>query len=958
MFKFCYLTFCLCCVLNVKSDCPVALCNWLPWQGWSSCSQSCGGGQRSRTRSLCCKSQLSWDACLSDCGLTAANWETERCGDICYNGGVIYGSSIGSCECENTFYGSCCENTCPTIAHCNDRQCTSAFDIVCNTCEDERVFFKKTKWNTNCDRLCAHNNHYCWPGTCGDELTENCQCANGFSRVLSVDAETSCQPMQTPSVLSCDTVIYGPNGEKKTAISQSQSTACEFLRDMYGNFQPKNFTARMVSAFIINMSSVSGRPQYIFEEQFGVTDTTIHVTQKDISGSSMILVSHRILVDSGNSYDITSMYSSDNNFTINDTTFNLHNGQWLCVIYEAYGGGYLKSIDIRTNAVSGPVPYRKTTTKRELCYRFDDVAPKHCSEDNVCSIEPIELDSRITRANIIRISFNGWLDPIPVRGTTLHASSIESYLLSVNEVIPSSGKLKIDTNIIFSKKNNASDFSMTLNLTSEAPRLYCLTLEVKDVADNVRQARRFLLHDNTTYITTSPEHPPRIISASEQTNFIWQTHHNEICLSWKGRFLNKFYMDNELLNAIESDPHGFITGNMEQITGPLPIYGTPNVNGIIQYRISWNRNNGPITSETQVPNFLNQSFCEVFKTSDGDTYSFNIRSIDIADNTYSENITVRIDASAPSINNNWPMKDVNDGFKLLYVQDSSNLSITRLDFEALDPHSGINTIEWSLGIKYPELELATGNLSVGVIGESACPNGVKECYCPDVGSCEFYNYTMPLNHLENTIRNAHVHNRTNIYIFKVTVFNYAMLSNSDQIEVIFDLDLDITHEDVKGTMKLGAIVGGTIGGVIIIILAVVLLEIRRRNGFTNSCMLSRPKFFASDTITYDKGIQFHSQSTQKCVEREGRGTIARPLSENVYSNLIIGPATSVTSIASQGSQGNCVSNATYVDNERPVGDGIYSLAVDETEKDANYPTEVVYANLTLRPLAPNGLSKR
>ena len=42
--------------------------------------------------------------------------------------------------------------------------------------------------------LCAWNNHYCWPGTCGDGIVKNCQCASGFQRT-STPTETSCQRM-------------------------------------------------------------------------------------------------------------------------------------------------------------------------------------------------------------------------------------------------------------------------------------------------------------------------------------------------------------------------------------------------------------------------------------------------------------------------------------------------------------------------------------------------------------------------------------------------------------------------------------------------------------------------------------------------------------------------------------------------------------------------------------------
>ena len=127
-----------------------------------------------------------------------------------------------------------------------------------------------------------------------------------------------------------------------------------------------------------------------------------------------------------------------------------------------------------------------------------------------------------------------------------------------------------------------------LNLTSYNPHLLCITLEVKDVADNVRQCRRFILLDATTFIETHPNQPFQFTSASPETGYTWQTHHTDICLSWKEHFLNKFYFDNILFNGVEADPHGLIIGTYEQISGELSVYGTPNVHGIIKYMVRGN----------------------------------------------------------------------------------------------------------------------------------------------------------------------------------------------------------------------------------------------------------------------------------------------------------------------------------------------------------------------------------
>lgn len=239
--------------------------------------------------------------------------------------------------------------------------------------------------------------------------------------------------------------------------------------------------------------------------------------------------------------------------------------------FEAKGGGYLKGIDRRYNNISGPIPYQKVIKQQTVCYRYDNCSPKHCAELGMCASEPLDLQDRITRSNTAKLTFSGWTDPIPKGGTNITASSIESYEIRVNEVPPGNGTLKVDLKSVLTAKVNSSINMMDIALPSVSPRLYCITLEVKDVADNVMQARRFMLFDNNSFIETNENNHFRFASASQENNFTWQTHHNDICIIWEGYFINKMYLQNELLNPIEPAPHQAIRGVYEQVTGLLPV---------------------------------------------------------------------------------------------------------------------------------------------------------------------------------------------------------------------------------------------------------------------------------------------------------------------------------------------------------------------------------------------------
>lgn len=141
--------------------------------------------------------------------------------------------------------------------------------------------------------MCAWNRHYCWPGTCGEELTQNCRCAEGFRLDLAADqsgvtdsGSTKCQPTKQPTILDCTTIFYIPNGQRKQFMSNTFSTACEHQQDVFGNFKPINIEFKMASDFTVKTINFT-RPRYITAEKFGITDTTLYVEKTSVSGKNL-----------------------------------------------------------------------------------------------------------------------------------------------------------------------------------------------------------------------------------------------------------------------------------------------------------------------------------------------------------------------------------------------------------------------------------------------------------------------------------------------------------------------------------------------------------------------------------------------------------------------------------------------------------------------------------------------
>jgi len=81
-------------------------------------------------------------------------------------------------------------------------------------------------------------------------------------------------------------MAVGPRGESKRAMSLQASTACEYLQDMYGNFQPSVMEFDMASEFFIDVTNIP-KPAFVFESNFGISDSLIRIKHMAINGMNV-----------------------------------------------------------------------------------------------------------------------------------------------------------------------------------------------------------------------------------------------------------------------------------------------------------------------------------------------------------------------------------------------------------------------------------------------------------------------------------------------------------------------------------------------------------------------------------------------------------------------------------------------------------------------------------------------
>lgn len=180
------------------------------WEGWSACSQSCGGGMNYRT-------------CLVD-----GSVENERCGTTCFHGGEFYG---GQCHCVPGTHGSCCDD----ILECASNPCKNG-----GTCIEGINHYMcrcpAGTTGTNCDDILECNSSPCKNGgTCVEYVNfYACECPLGTTgtncddilECLSVPCQNNGTCIEHVGGYTCQCVT-GTTGTNCVDIPECASNPCQ-----------------------------------------------------------------------------------------------------------------------------------------------------------------------------------------------------------------------------------------------------------------------------------------------------------------------------------------------------------------------------------------------------------------------------------------------------------------------------------------------------------------------------------------------------------------------------------------------------------------------------------------------------------------------------------------------------------------------------------------------------------
>ena len=321
------------------------------------------------------------------------------------------------------------------------------------------------------------------------------------------------------------------------------------------------------------------------------------------------------------------------------------------------------------------------------------------------------------------MTFSGWDDNPPANGTSIHASGIETYEITIHAVQDKSDVQELETKI-WPNTNpivTSSSNPIKLTLPDQNPALFGILLTVKDVANNVQQARRFVLYDSVSQIKIASHKKLYCSSATSSTNYTWQTHNSEVCFLWAGMYYNDKYIHMNALHPIRGDIHGHISGMYDQTTGLLPVSGTINVDGIIRFtyslfkRVTQTSAPSPVYVNDTVFDTMGQAVCINHNPADGETLNFDLHIRDVVGNQYNETLMTYVDTTSPLIEDIWLVRD---GHHQLYVHNTTDMSSMELKFETFDLHSGLHSILWEFREKDRGTVLGSGSLGVQRLNSS------------------------------------------------------------------------------------------------------------------------------------------------------------------------------------------------------------------------------------------------
>ncbi|XP_046362872.2 uncharacterized protein LOC124139656 [Haliotis rufescens] len=465
--------------------------------------------------------------------------------------------------------------------------------------------------------------------------------------------------------------------------------------------------------------------------------------------------------------------------------------------YKASNGGYVK---VRNKETKNLVThyYSGATQTRTFTMTIDLVAPYHCTGTTAC------ISSMLTAPNVIttptvNLRWSGWSDA---------AAGVDHFVRDVYELYVVGDVLRDKRRI--ARKTFTSSVGSSVYTTDKFRLLtsgvYSVVLSAYDKAGNHRSARRILIYDGTSSVTTQANKKLRVTTAASATSE-WQTTSSAVTVDWTNRYINTVHHNKKWLQSVA--PLADIGSGYDDKEGSRGVDEVRNVQGITSFRTSYkvdHKGGSSITSPPAVFTIQGLSQSQTITPSlvDGDTVRFWVRAYDIMSDTKEESVTVHIDTSPPVIENLWLTRN---GSLNISVHGVKELNDVIMEWNLYDGHSGVEAVEWRIVEKRQDedMVLAVHGISIkSYLTMGACNtiSGTRDggCYCTPHGRCYHPHFQVkpsPADIKKVKVKFADGKE----YCFQVKATNHAKLKTEQEVKITIDASpprSGIVHDGQSG----------------------------------------------------------------------------------------------------------------------------------------------------------------
>ncbi|VDI37212.1 Hypothetical predicted protein [Mytilus galloprovincialis] len=455
--------------------------------------------------------------------------------------------------------------------------------------------------------------------------------------------------------------------------------------------------------------------------------------------------------------------------------------------YTVTTGGYRELINPDNNQLHATEIYDGVSSQQNMEYRFDKDKPVHCQESSSCSFGdvPLQLEEDLTRRPI-RPKWSGWSDR-SLSGVKRYAFEVWKMEYSLDYSVLREPDILSDYNPVpeFITEVLASNNTFP-EFEPKGPGVYSTILEVADKANNSRYVRRIAIFDKTSEISTKSSHRLFVSSASNQSNYSWQTTPNgqqttTLILQWKNHFINEVHEKGHFLARVQdytprlSDgvkrvDYKEIESKFDDNEGNRTKDDISNINSIVRFEIVHGipsiipPTNGWVDIS---PLKENQSIVlNGVNIQDGYSYQVWVRANDVMGNTKIDSTIVHFDHSQPLVFLPTFNKNIDDG----------NFPFSsRVTVDARDGDSGISKVSFKFVVNSTGEVKNQKDFKIESQTEAICNQHPRDCYCIPKGECFMIESVLDINNcwLKVPI------NRTDdeVHILQIYVYNLAMLSS-------------------------------------------------------------------------------------------------------------------------------------------------------------------------------------